>query len=483
MLLSLGSEVNAKSPTELSKSDFFQYHYSIINKITKELSEKLNLYDYGENDYTCKASGNEFRQHLWQLIMKYLPKSRIYKMSSDFTTCRKPSSNSLACRGYVQIPNNKIKGNQPIDIGYYYSYVNVGLYDEAHPNSWSCPLDNIRLGLADNGVKVASKQLLSLMECIDLPFQKAERVVNSSDSGYAQPSYIHPLLSQTTNLNLNIRLRAGMKVYGFYKGEQKTNGRQKVYADTPHYLQYERERRYFNPKTKEYELKAQTPIFDLATDDEFEFEVTTRKKRKLVVSLKRWNNLLLPGTREYTMSDYPFDLVSVEFIDKETGAFIFKRPMFLSFWGTNRQTYSLKDIYIDYKHRYDIEGHNRFSKQALLMDKYQTPDVSHLDAWMWIVQLTYILLYTASNEVNIYVNEWEKYLPEVKRALQSPAPKSVAMTRKGAKALFSTFDLRPYKPKSIKNGLGRKEGQKMPIRKYHRPQKKTDIKLSVEKIE
>ena len=71
------------------------------------------------------------------------------------------------------------------------------------------------------------------------------------------------------------------------------------------------------------------------------------------------------------------------------------------------------------------------------MDKYQTPEISHLDAWTWIVQLTYILLYTASAEVDIYVNEWEKYLPEVKRALQSPAPKSVAMTRKGAKALFS----------------------------------------------
>jgi hypothetical protein len=78
---------------------------------------------------------------------------------------------------------------------------------------------------------------------------------------------------------------------------------------------------------------------------------------------------------------------------------------------------------------------------------------------------------------------WEKYLPKVKRALQSPAPKSTAMTRRGTKALFSTFDLKPYKPKSIKNGKGRKEGQKMPIRKYHKPQKKANIKLTVEKIE
>ena len=41
LMLSLGSEVTAKSPTELSNSPFFQFHYSIICKITKELSEHL----------------------------------------------------------------------------------------------------------------------------------------------------------------------------------------------------------------------------------------------------------------------------------------------------------------------------------------------------------------------------------------------------------------------------------------------------------
>ncbi|NJN78429.1 MAG: hypothetical protein HC803_08965, partial [Saprospiraceae bacterium] len=55
VLLSLGSEIGAKSPTELSKSSFFQYHYSIINKITGELSEKLDLYDYSRDNYHCKA--------------------------------------------------------------------------------------------------------------------------------------------------------------------------------------------------------------------------------------------------------------------------------------------------------------------------------------------------------------------------------------------------------------------------------------------
>ena len=108
------------------------------------------------------------------------------------------------------------------------------------------------------------------------------------------------------------------------------------------------------------------------------------------------------GTREYKMEKHPFDLVSVTCVDKQTGALLFKRPMFLSCWGNNRLSYSCKDIHNDYLHRYDIEVHNRFIKQSLLMDKYQTSKIEHLDAWIWGVQLTYWLLYIASDEVEIY---------------------------------------------------------------------------------
>ena len=54
----------------------------------------------------------------------------------------------------------------------------------------------------DDGLKVASTQLLDLMECSDLPFGQAERVVNRADSGYSSPKYIHPLVSKCNNLNL-----------------------------------------------------------------------------------------------------------------------------------------------------------------------------------------------------------------------------------------------------------------------------------------
>lgn len=468
ILLSLGSDKSAKNPTMLSKHKFFQYHYSIVNKVTKSLSEGLSL----PNEKSGVINLNELRKKLWVHCMYYSPAQRVYKLQSDLTTNRKPYSKCLDSRGYVQIPNNKIKGNKAIDVGYYYSYVNLGLYDENHTNAWSLPMDVERVGLNQKGLSVASSQLLGLMKCADLPFQSAERVVNSADSGYSHPSYIHPLISECSNLNLVIRFRVGSKVYKKYTRSQLSAGRNKIYEDEPYYLQYQRERKCYHPKTKKSFMKAQRPIFDLSVDDELSFESTTRRGRKLIIQLSRWNDLLIKGTRAHDMSNLFFDLVAVECVDKETGELVFNRPMFLTFWGHDKEQYTLKDIYKDYRHRYDIEGHNRFSKQALLLDKYQSPEVAHLDAWAWVVQLTYWLLYTASTEVDVQVNEWEKYLPEVKRAQKETAPKSVAMTRKGAEAFFSTFDLKPFAPKSSKNGRGRKKGEKQRLRTRKPPQKK-----------
>jgi hypothetical protein len=455
----------------LSKNKLFQYHYSILNKVTKNLSKELKLSKDTEDCCNAKEV-SDLRKHLQVHCMKYSPRKNIYKLQSDLTPNRKAYSNCLACRGYVSIPNNKIKGNKSIDIGYNYSYVNLGLYDAEHPNAWSLPLDNIRIGLNDNPLSVSSAQLLGMMECADLPFQEAERVVNSADSGYSHPSYIHPLVSQCPNLNLVIRFRAGTKVYKKYSGKQIAAGRNKVYEDEPYYLQIERERKCYNPKTKKSFLKAQRPIFDLPMDEELSFETTTRSGRKLIIQLHRWNDLLITGSREYDMSNLFFDLVAVLCIDKETGEMVFKRPMFLTFWGCNKAQYTTRNIHEDYRHRYDIEVHNRFSKQSLLLDKYETPEVGHLDAWAWVVQLTYWLLYTASTEVEVHVNEWEKYLPEVKRAQKETAPKSVSMTRKGAEAFFSTFDIKPFAPKSSKNGKGRKKGEKPTPRTWKSPRKK-----------
>ena len=476
IIMALGSETTAQNPTQLSESPFFQYHYSIICKVMKDFGLQLNSTD-----------GFNFKSGLREIFFEYLPAQETYKLSSDFTTVRKPESPTLAERGFVHIPNTRIYGNQPIDIGYYVSCVNLGLYDSTHPESWSLPLDNQRVEVNADKIEVAVQQLKDLLQDIYLPFGKSTKVVNMADSGYAVPDYVCPLIEAFDNLLLIIRLRYGIKVYKPYQGEQNGKGRDKEYEDEPYYLQHQTSRRVYNPKTKTHFVKEQRPIFELPYQEEHHYETQTARGRDLIVQLYRWNDVLLRGSKGFKMGDKPFDLVCIRFIDKQTGACLFRNDMFVAIWGKNRREHLTIEAQKDYQHRYDIEPHNRFSKQQLLADKYQTPDVEHLDGWLWTVQITYWLLYAACCETDICVKPWEKYLPQVKRAQKSDKPKSIAMTRKGAKSLFLTFGLDLFRPKESKNGKGRKKNTIFPKRQRHPPTRKTQNKQNhkqkIEQIE
>ena len=475
IIMALGSKTTASNPTSLSESPFFQYHYSIISKVMQEFGMQLNA-----------INKEQFKSGLRLLFMQFLPEQKVYKLSSDFTPVRKPESRTLEDRGFIHVPNCRIFGNKPIDIGYTVSCVNIGLYDEDHRQSWSIPLDNLRVEKDADKIALAVRQLKTLLEDKKMPFGKSDKVVNAADSGYSVPEYICPLIESFDNLLLLIRLRHGVKVWKPYEGDQKDGGRAKAYSDEPHYLQIFNEREVYNPHTKCNELKKQPSIFNLTPDEDENYEIVTKKGRILIVQLFRWNNILIRGKRDYKMDDKPFDLICVRFVDKQTGECLNKRDMYLGLWGEQRQEHETSEAQGDYKHRYDIEGHNRLSKQQLLLDKYQTPDVESFEAWLTTVQITYWLLYLASTDTEICVKKWEEYLPQVKRAKESGERPSAAMTRKGAEALFSTFDLTPFAPQKSKNGTGRKKGTILPKRNKCPPSKKEpneqNIKQEIEEI-
>ena len=48
---------------------------------------------------------------------------------------------------------------------------------------------------------------------------------------------------------------------------------------------------------------------------------------------------------------------------------------------------SLSDIFLSYRQRFDIEHFFRFGKTRLLMNKIQTPDVRHEEAWWQLVMI------------------------------------------------------------------------------------------------
>ena len=306
IVMALGSEVAASSPTQLSLSPFFQYHYSITSKVMKEIGLQLT-----------SSESRTFKRGLYVLLKDHLPKEEVYKLNTDFTTIRKPYSPTLENRGYVNIPNNPIKSNKSIDVGYYVSCVNIGFYADQSKVPWNLPLDTQLVDLEADKMEFAARQLMDLLTQKALPFGKAKQVVNAADSGYGSPAYICPLVEKFDNLLLLIRLRHGIKVYRPYDGPQTDKGKDKAYANEPHYLQVSSTRKCYNPKTKEHFEKTVTPIFDLAPDETEQYETKTKKGRELIVQLYRWNGLLLRGTRDHKMSDKPFDLICVRFIDKK----------------------------------------------------------------------------------------------------------------------------------------------------------------------
>ena len=89
---------------------------------------------------------------------------------------------------------------------------------------------------------------------------------------------------------------------------------------------------------------------------------------------------------------------------------MFSRPLWLTAAGKRRLELSLLDIFSSYRQRFDIEHFFRFGKNRLLMDKIQTPDVRHEEAWWQIVMIAYAQLYLARSLANSLPNPWEIYL-------------------------------------------------------------------------
>lgn len=430
---------------------------------------------------------SNWHTELQSLVLNSVPAQEVYRLVSDFTSIAKPHSARLAERGFVPIPNCIIQGNKPIDIGYQYSYVNLGLYDLPNrPNdvAWSLPLSQQRLEVDADKLVVARQQLHGLLEQTDLPFSSATKVVNMVDSAYGQPRYIRPLVQSFDQLLVLPRLRYGSKIYCKYTGKQKTGGRNKSYEDAPYYLQTQDRRMCYNPKTKSKFEKMQRPIFELDTTEQDEFEYRSKKGKKIIVQLCRWNDLLLRGTRQHPMDDMPFDLVAVKQTDKITGKSLFQRPLFIAIFGQQRHQHSTKQTRQDYLHRYDIEPFFRFSKQQLLLNKYQSPDVQHFDAWVQTCSLAHCLLYLIADQSPINVPKWQQYLPQVKQAIEQmkkqnepAAKKSPAITRKGAEVLFSTLDWTEFAPQESKNGRGRQKGTRFHPRTKQSPRRKLKKKL------
>jgi hypothetical protein len=486
LLQSLCSTTTARSPIELSESILYSHHYSSISQSVSGLS-------------TDCLSHEAIAKSLQTLFMGSYPAASRYILQTDTTPVVKAFSPKLEDRQYIQIPNNVIAGNKSLSIGYKYSYVNLSHCPELG-SRWSLPLSVKRVRCEQTSVEVALEQTHDLFQNAALPFGTADLVVQNLDSGYCTPKFIAPLVESYSNLGVNVRLRHGSKVWQQACKESAArankSGAPAIYGKTTYYLQTQTGLHATkNGKTKATSNKMRTAIYDLPSDEQHTFEEKTSRGRVLTVEVRLWRNMMVRAKQGNKMKDKPFNLMGVQVADAQTGEWVFQKPLFIGLFGKPKEQVTAQEAYQYYRQRYDIEGHNRFSKQRLLLDKYQTPDVQTLDNWTLLVAAAYWLLFYAADDVQANPKPWEKYLPKIKelekqnnenKDLKNKENKpklSVAQTQKAALNLFNTFDKKPFAPKSVKNGKGRKKGDKQKPRKSFKVVKKSDFDNKTRKNE
>jgi hypothetical protein len=465
LVMALASYQEARSPVELSLSPVYHYQYSSIAKVLDHIApnEAIHL---------------AVQKSIQGMCMPYFERSisqQYFLLQTDTTPVCKPHSPTLRDRIYVAVPNNVIPGNKPLNIGYELSFVNISDPETA----WSLPLNMKRVGVDQTASECALEQLKALFAHPQLDFSD-ERLINTLDSKYGNAHYLAPA-HQYENLVNVVRLRAGMKVWKYQP--RPSGGAPAVYGEKYYLNSQSGYQTYKHPKSKQPCEVFQRAIFELEADETQHLEAQTRKGRKLIITVKRYNDMMIRSKNGHNMKDKPFDLLAVQVCDKESEEPIFDREMFIAICGEHKGEISTSMGYEFYRHRYDIEPYIRFAKQRLMLEDFQTPEIKHFDNWLLMLHLASWLLYAASTEAYFCPRKWEQYLPKNKEA-SSAARLSITQTRKAAQRLFLTFDQGPFKPKKYKKGNGREKGMTFTPRTRYKVVKKTTNKAKLKgKIE
>lgn len=474
LVISLSSYEQARSVTELSESPLFHHQYSSIRDGIAGIGQ-----DAEEQSQTMKCVRSMSLSEL-----DFSTSTRVL-LQTDASSIVKAHSACLADRQYVKINNNVIGKNQPINVGYPISLVNIS----PGVGKWSIPIDIRRISSNQSATACAVEQIGDLIE--EPPF-KDLLIINTLDSGYGNASYLSPVYGHSDLINL-VRFRYGQKVWLECSRElnnqmaSNAQGAPRIYGQK-FYLTDKTGLKTYHRKGVSYEVM-QESIFDLAHQDYVELEGRTSKGRVLTIQIWRWNDLLIRTKNEQNMKNKSFDLIASRVIDQQTGALVFQRTMFTVIHGQKKEEITTQQAFEGYRKRYDIEPAIKFAKQKLLLDKYQTPDQQHFDNWLAVVMMSFWLLFMAKDEVEYTPKKWRQY-KEAKSKQKENQQNSVltpSQTRQGAEALFLTFETSPFLPKTSNKGKGRKENTKITKRircpVVKKSQDKTKIKLKIEKIE
>jgi len=442
--MALASYREAKSVVALSKSPVFHHQFSCVSKAIASLAKNLRELKW-------------IRKLLRQHRLKYFPMSARNYLQTDVVNIFREHSPCLKGRQYRHKANNVIAGNQPLGIGFGLSFVNLADFQ----SSWSLPFDVRRIGEHEDEILVAVEQIKAICESEE--FLESLQI-NAADSSYGVAKYISKVNGISNLVNI-IRLRHGNKV--FESEYQETKGAPQIYGQQ-YYLIEESDWKEYKTK-KKTSRKYLTSIYEKPADESAEIEKETKKGKPLRIELRRWKQMKMRSKRGNSMKEVEFDIVGIRVLHRETGARVFQQDVFVAVVGERGKELKIEEIAEVFYHRFDLEVTNRFLKQNLFLESYQTPDVQHLDNWTELASEAMWLLWTASAEVENICEKWQQYSqPKVEKG----GRKTPSQTRKGLERLILTFEAERYLPKKCKKGEGRKKGKKFEPRKQYKVVKK-----------
>jgi len=470
LIMGLASQTNAKSVVEVSESPCYHYQYSSISKvITALVGKKTALKNTEESKVNAKAIKDSFLK----IKSDNLPncQDNFWLMNTDMSPLFRRYSPTLPNRGYVYKPNNQIKGNKPVDIGYEFSCVGLscrqGRYGVSEP-TWNLPLSMELVPSEENKNLFTAKQVNEILENKNFPFHK-ELTVNSLDSNYSSPEYIATTYHQPCLVNI-IRLASNRNVW-----DQQSEEEQKERRNSN-----EDNRGANSVYGQKYSLN-QEPNWDKSCDDKIEFCIKIGK-RKYVVEVREWKNMMIRTKRKLSMKDKSCRLIAVRLLDEE-GNPIFKNTLWLSVWGERNGELSLEEIFWAYRLRFDIEHFFRFGKQRLLLDKFETPIEAHMGIWLEVVALAYWTLWVGRESAKYECPKWQQYDKNRKKRAEYNLLASPSEVQRELERIILSFEQKPFIPKLRKKGTGRKEGMKLPKRNKYPVIKKAKKAANCSKLQ
>lgn len=419
----LASNTQARSVVELSLSPCFRRDY---NSLFKSLAE----YQY----YWV-------HQNLAQLAAPYLPQPQsrsFWLFGVDVTACSRPYAKKLADKGYVYQPSS-LRTNKPVTVGHQYSSVCLLPERPEQAPNWVIPLSNRRVVKWEDKERVGAEQIRLLLGDETLPFYQ-QFCVAVADSSYSKPAYLLSLLTQTNLVSL-VRVRSN---HVFYR-QPIASARVRRGHPT-----------WYGPR---FALK--NPATWPTPDRQLTTTFTSRKNQVYQVQIEVWDNLLRRRNSQppgLSMHNHPVRLARIRFC-RENGKAVYAHPLWLILSGARRQEIKLAEIFSAYRQRYDLEHFFRFGKQRMLLNRYQTPEVTHEQNWWQLVHLAYLQLWVAQRYAVSQPRPWERYLPGLKDGIPSPA-----MVQRNFGTIIRQFGTPANLPKRRGYSPGRLKGKAPPLR-------------------